>query len=90
MRTVVLDGNEILDKAQLHDELKAGLELPEWYGKNLDALYDCLTDISELTELRVMSLGALEEHLGNYAGRLEQVLKLAARENDSLRLIFTL
>jgi len=23
-----------------------GLDLPEWYGQNLDALYDCLTDFS--------------------------------------------
>jgi RNAse (barnase) inhibitor barstar len=23
-----------------------GLQLPEWYGKNFDALYDCLTDLT--------------------------------------------
>lgn len=26
--------------------LAHGLELPDWYGQNLDALYDCLTDFS--------------------------------------------
>lgn len=36
---------------QLHRILAETLAFPEWYGNNLDALYDCLTDISEKTIL---------------------------------------
>ena len=39
-----IDGKLI--KSQGHDYLKEVLNLPEYYGKNLDALYDCLTEMS--------------------------------------------
>ena len=40
---VILDGNLILDREMLHDVLAEELHLPVWYGRILDALYDCLT-----------------------------------------------
>lgn len=30
---------------EIHKALKDGLKLPDYYGENLDALWDCLTDI---------------------------------------------
>ena len=39
---VFLNGNDITNREQLHDALSEALELPEWYGRSLDALYDCL------------------------------------------------
>lgn len=32
-------------KAEVLAALGKGLQLPDYYGKNLDALYDCLTDL---------------------------------------------
>lgn len=40
---VELDGNEIRSIEEFHDKLKIILELPDYYGRNLDALWDCLT-----------------------------------------------
>ena len=34
------------DKA--HDYLKELFSLPDYYGRNLDALYDCLTDLDRV------------------------------------------
>ncbi len=31
-------------RAQLHDRILDRLPVPEWYGRNLDALYDVLTE----------------------------------------------
>ena len=45
-----LNGNDITNREQLHDALSEALELPEWYGRSLDALYDCLTDLSVLRD----------------------------------------
>ncbi len=39
-----IDGKLI--KKEGHDYLKKVLNFPDYYGKNLDALYDCLTEIS--------------------------------------------
>ncbi|MBO2517594.1 MAG: hypothetical protein CW338_10070, partial [Clostridiales bacterium] len=34
------------DKEQIHAALKDALHFPDWYGKNLDALHDMLTEMS--------------------------------------------
>lgn len=39
----VIDLSNVLNRAQLHDLLSEALCLPAYYGRNLDALWDCLT-----------------------------------------------
>ena len=51
MKEIILDCAEITEEAQLHQALFEALCLPEWYGHNLDALFDCLTELSEETHL---------------------------------------
>ncbi len=43
-----LDGTEIRDKAEFYDAVAATLGFPDWFGHNLDALADCLRDLSWL------------------------------------------
>ena len=40
----VVDLKGVKDSAALHDALAKSLPLPEWYGRNLDAFYDVLTE----------------------------------------------
>ena len=85
MAELLLDGALLATRADLHDALSGGLGLPPWYGRNLDALYDCLTDLREETVIRLVRPGALEDHLGGYARSLTAVLRSAAAENPRLR-----
>ena len=55
MRKIVIDCAS-LSPAQLHRVLAQELEFPSWYGSNLDALYDCLTDLEEDTHLVLQDL----------------------------------
>ena len=80
----ILNGSAIDTKEALHSELIRALPLPEWYGKNLDALYDCLTDLSDPTEILLLHAAAMERALGDYALRFERVLRDAAEENRRL------
>lgn len=43
-----LDGNRCKTEASLHKELAAILRFPDYYGKNFDAMFDCLTDLEWL------------------------------------------
>jgi len=36
----------VTSKAEALDVIGAALAFPVWYGRNLDALYDCLVDLS--------------------------------------------
>ena len=75
-----LNGNDITNREQLHDALSEALELPEWYGRSLDALYDCLTDLSVPTTIHVENWP--EE---DYRQRALAVLRDAAEENELLQ-----
>ena len=80
----VIDGGTIDSREALHRVLQEQLSLPAWYGKNLDALYDCLTDLHEPVELAVTNAARLRESLGGYALALLHVLLDSERENENL------
>ena len=81
MKQIILDGNILADAAQAHDYLKEMLEFPEYYGKNLDALHDCLTDLEDV-EITITS----PDEDGAIFQRMLRVFKAADRENETLYL----
>ncbi|MDX2564890.1 barstar family protein [Streptomyces sp. TX20-6-3] len=50
---LVLDLTGVTDKAGLMDRCATVLALPDWFGRNWDALADCLTDLPEPVTLVV-------------------------------------
>ena len=42
MREIILDGNEMKTKVEMHDYLKNSFLLPYYYARNLDSLYQIL------------------------------------------------
>ena len=83
MKQITLDGNRLGNADQVHDYLKEVFEFPEYYGKNLDALYDCLTDLVDVE----ITITAPEED-GAIFQKVLRVFKAADRENENLKLIF--
>ena len=53
MREVYLEGRLMTDRAAAHAEIKDKLSLPEYYGANLDALWDCLIEIGQLLQCAI-------------------------------------
>ena len=53
MRTkrIVLRECELEEAAQVHAKLANRLEFPEYYGANLDALEDCLSEVRSPTRI---------------------------------------
>ena len=80
----VLDSGSVGNCETLHRVLAAGLQFPDWYGGNLDALHDCLTEINQPTELVIRSSDTLETALGSYAAAFRRVLTDSAAQNDAL------
>lgn len=85
MAEIVLDGRELPSMEAVHDRF-APL-LPEWYGRNLDALFDCLTDLREPVTVRLLNREALEERLGRRGRALVRLLRRAAEENPQVTVL---
>ncbi len=81
MKVVQLNGAAAADRDQLHAMLQERLELPAWYGRNLDALYDMLTSVQEATQL--VLVGWPDE---GYAAKVRRVILDAVWENEHLTL----
>ena len=90
METIVIDGNLMTSRKAAHDLLAACLAFPPHYGRNLDALYDLLTERGKSTRLVLLHRGELEELLGKYGAALLETLEDAARANPALHLLYEL
>ena len=80
MTHIVLDGSRVPDREGLHNLLAERLRLPDYYGRNLDALYDCLTAMREVTVL-LRNAGDMTASLGDYGEKVLRVFRDAAAEN---------
>ena len=80
------DGRECKDRAQTHELLKNLLQFPAYYGKNLDALYDCASTLQGV-RLHILYWNAMVEQWGHYGHLILQTLSEAAEENVGFELI---
>lgn len=87
MAEIVLDGLDLQSLEEVHDRFARALDLPEWYGRNLDALFDCLTDLGEPVTVRLLHQEALEDRLGPRGRALVRLLRRAAEENPRVTLL---
>lgn len=87
MKEIIIDCLYISDKEQLHNTLAKELKFPDWYGENLDALYDCLTSIFEEITIIIENFSSLEEKLDSYAAAFMKVMKKADEDNEKITVI---
>lgn len=83
MKECVIHGDRIAGWDALYDQLSKDLDLPQWFGRNLDALYDCLTDQAD-SQIIIYRWQALSDTLGKKAEALRQVLTDAGLESSRL------
>lgn len=57
MTTLFIDASRYASPRDLHAALKMMLSLPDYYGMNADALYDCLSERREPVCLWIASAG---------------------------------
>ena len=80
---VTIDCGGCADKKELHARIAAALDFPDWYGHNLDALMDCLTDLEG--EITVTLTG--RDDLPFSADGFWETFEDAAAENPRLQVI---
>ena len=71
---IILDANQMEDRDALHAALRQALDLPDYYGGNLDALNDCLGEKPERALIVIRRFPDFAENLGPYGLKTLQVL----------------
>lgn len=80
---VVLDALRLQRKEEAHKYLRSALNFPEYYGENLDALHDCLTELDDV----VVEFLNTEKVSGGYFARVMEVFRDSAEENPGLKIL---
>ena len=83
MKEIILNTSNFKNEFDIHRYLKEQLNFPEYYGNNLDALYDALTDINEKITIQLKT-----ENSSEVLQRMIAVLYDAAEENSNLIIIY--
>ena len=83
--TIQLDGAVLCRRKEALALLGRELKLPEWWGRNLDALYDCLTGaLGRPVRLELSGQDAMEAT--DFGRRLLRVLEDAAASSSCFEL----
>ena len=87
MNVIFLEGKELSSVSKTHEILQAKLDLPNYYGDNLNALWDCLTGWISLP-LKVVWTDFFysKEQLGDFADELLQLFLEAQDEIDGFKI----
>ena len=84
MKIAVINGDSVNSIEQIHNKLKYQLDFPEYYGMNLESLWDELTSTSEDIKIIIKNSDNLVESLGNYGIMFLQTIKEATEENEKI------
>ena len=81
MKSIVLSLASFENRRELHQYLAEELGFPEYYGMNLDALYDMLTtEINEPVHVCFNYDGLIDDDLRKYSEKMVKVFRDAEEE----------
>jgi len=83
-----IDLKGVNTKEELHERIAEALPLPEYYGKNLDALYDVLTESGVGWDIVITGAEGFAESCSSYWLNLKRVFSQAQEETPGLQIRF--
>ena len=87
MRKITIEQNNDFCRERIHTYLKKAFDFPAYYGENLDALYDCLTDPTGPIQVVLPPEKVWCDAMGGYGEAMYGIFLQAARENKDLVLV---
>lgn len=79
MKIIPIDARRLDDKAAAHEYIAWALDFPEYYGKNLDALADCLSELPRDKAVIVMNAADATKYAKSIIEVLCEVLSDSGR-----------
>ncbi|AQS52479.1 Barstar [Jeotgalibaca dankookensis] len=89
MEKILLDGADFTSREILHTILQEKLHLPDYYGRNLDALWDLLTTDFSKKMIVVRNPQSIKDNLGGYGETLLGVFRELAIKNRNITFVYS-
>lgn len=88
MQRIELDFTNCKTIEGLHEMFKETFDFPDYYGRNLDALWDCLTDLSIDEPIHIVIKGIAhwlnQEGYGEYMNKVLKIMDDLHEEYPSI------
>lgn len=88
MREFVIDGQKMLTKDQMFHHLSELIWFPDYFGQNLDALYDVLSEVSDYTIIHFKHVDVFLDEMDRYGFQLIRVFKLLEHQTENYTVHF--
>lgn len=80
---IIIDGNKIISRESLFNNLKEEINNREFIGNNLDALWDILTTIN-VSSIKIINNNNLKKSLGDYYYNLLNLINDLIKHNNNI------
>lgn len=87
-RKVELDGNELENRHKMHAFFSEKITVPEYFGANLDALYDVLSEYDEDVDFILTREKTRRIARSEYAWKVVMIIARCAQENPHIHILF--
>lgn len=84
MIKTVIDGKYIRDEKTFHRTVKRLFQLDDYYGENLDALWDMLTERKNLN-IKIINSKSIIKYLGDYGLKIINLFNELNRVDENFK-----
>lgn len=85
MDKVILNGKRMITKEKAHAYLKRKFDFPDYYGRNLDALWDLLSVWDKELEIVILNKADIIENLEGYGNSLLKLFDELDEANRNIK-----
>ena len=88
MKKIILDFSGIKTLYELHDLFENTFSLPDYYGRNMDALWDCLhCSFEEETTIYLKNISALPDGMHEAEDTVIELFRDLETENNEVNIV---
>lgn len=89
MKHYILNFKGVNSYLEFHERIMQSLDFSDYYGKNLDAFWDCITDMDAPCTIHITEINSLPTDLKEYLQNdIYKILKEAKEWFSSINMLF--